>query len=568
MGEAGGGRRVLRGVLAERRRDLAVGCLGGACHQIGEAFVPVLIGFTVQDALAGHDAMALLRWALVLAAGYVLLSGGFRIGARVGERAAELSGHRLRMDLLARVLAPGTGAAAGRPPGALTTLATEDTRRVAAVLMALPHGFAAVCGVAAGAVLLLRTSVPLGLLVLLGTPVLMALGHLLARPLEQRSRTEQEHAAHASAVAADLVAGVRVLQGLRARGAAAARYRATSRAALDATVRAARAESWQAGLLQTLTGLFIAAVALVGGRLVLDGAIGLGALVAAVGLALFLPGPLGMTAWVTAEFARARASAARIADVLDAPGDTAPAAAAAPGAPVPASGALRVRGLTHGGLDGLDLEAAPGELLGVVMTEPAHAAALLRCLARRADPEEGGVELGGTPLSALDPRALRATLLVAEHDARLFTGSLRANVAASGGGADAAAVRAALAASRADEVAAGLAGGLAAPVGERGRALSGGQRQRVALARALAADRDVLVLHDPTTAVDAATEARIAAGLRDLRRGRTTLLVTSSPALLAVADRVVLVDGGRLADSAPHPELVRRNARYRAAVLT
>lgn len=107
-----------------------------------------------------------------------------------------------------------------------------------------------------------------------------------------------------------------------------------------------------------------------------------------------------------------------------------------------------------------------------------------------------------------------------------------------------------------------------APVGERGRALSGGQRQRVALARALAAGRDVLVVHDPTTAIDSATESRIAAGVRELRRGRTTVLVTSSPALLAVADRVALIDGGRLSALAPHEDLVRRSADYRTAVLT
>ncbi len=174
------------------------------------------------------------------------------------------------MRLVRRVLAPYGGAATGRPPGALVTVATEDARRAGAVSLALPLGFAAVVGLAAGAVLL-RASVPLGVLILLGTPVLMGLGQLLARPLEHRSHVEQERAAHASGIAADLVAGVRVLQGLGAQRAAADRYRRTSRAALGATVRAARAEAVQTGLMQALTGVFIACVALVGGRLVLSG---------------------------------------------------------------------------------------------------------------------------------------------------------------------------------------------------------------------------------------------------------------------------------------------------------
>ena len=105
-------------------------------------------------------------------------------------------------------------------------------------------------------------------------------------------------------------------------------------------------------------------------------------------------------------------------------------------------------------------------------------------------------------------------------------------------------------------------------VTERGRSLSGGQRQRVALARALAADTPVLVVHDPATAVDAVTEARIAAGLRDIRRDRTTVLVTTSPALLSVTDRVVLIEDGRVAGCAAHAELVRDRISYRSAVLS
>ncbi|MET9256469.1 ABC transporter ATP-binding protein [Streptomyces sp. NPDC003717] len=563
MGAEMSGREVIRRAVAGQRRGVALGSLLSAGHQMGEALVPVLIGVIVDRAVARPDAAALAGWLGVLAAVYLMLSYGFRWGARAGERAAERAAHELRMDLVRRVLAPQGGAEAGRPPGALVNVATEDARRVGAFTMALTLGVAAVVGVVAGAVLLLRASVPLGLLVLLGAPVLMALGHLLARPLEQRSGAEQERAAHASGVAADLVAGVRVLKGLRAEGAAVARYRATSRTSRDASVRAARAEALQTGLMLTLTGLFIALVALVGGRLVLSGSIGLGALVSAVGLALFLPGPVGVLAYVGAEFAKARASAARIADVLSAPGEVDGGA----GEPVrPAAGELRVRGLGHGGLKGVDLTARPGEHVGVVVTDPAQAAALLHCLARRCDPAEGRIELDGRPVTDLAPEALRSALLVAEHDAQLFDGTLLENVtAAAPPGAD---PGSAVAAAAVDEVASALAGGMAGRIGERGSALSGGQRQRVALARALAAEREVLVVHDPTTAVDAATEARIAAGIRRARAGRTTVLVTSSPALLAATDRVVLIDGGTVAAEAPHDVLVRDHPVYRAAVLT
>ncbi|MGC4928387.1 ABC transporter ATP-binding protein [Streptomyces sp. DT117] len=563
MGADMSGRGVIRRAVAGQRRDVVVGSLLGAAHQTGEALVPVLIGLIVDRAVVRPDGGALALWLVVLAVVYAMLSYGFRFGARAGERAAEQAAHQLRLDVVRRVLAPHGGAEAGRPPGALVNVATEDARRVGALNMALTLGIAAVVGVIAGAVLLLRASVPLGLLVLIGAPVLMALGHYLARPLEHRSEAEQERAAHASGVAADLVAGVRVLKGLRAERAAVARYRTTSQASREANVRAARAAALQTGLMLTLTGAFIALVALVGGRLVLSGSIGLGALVSAVGLALFLPGPIAVLAWVGAELAKARASAARIADVLAAPGET---TGGTTEPATPASGELRLHGLGHAGLHGIDLTVRPGEHLGIVVTDTAHAATLLRCLARRCDPDRGHVELDGTPVTELAPAALRSALLVAEHDAQLFDGTLLDNVtAAAPAGAD---PQPAMDAAAVDEVAATLPGGTSGRIGERGSSLSGGQRQRVALARALAADRSVLVVHDPTTAVDAATEARIATGIRRARTGCTTVLVTSSPALLAATDRVVLIDGGTITAEAPHEDLVRDHPVYRTAVLT
>lgn len=142
--------------------------------------------------------------------------------------------------------------------------------------------------------------------------------HLLSKPLERRSETEQERAARASGVAADLVAGLRVLKGIGAEQAAVARYRRVSGDSLTATLRAARAEAWQSGVVTMLTGAFLALVVLVGGRLAARGDIGLGELVTSVALALFLIGPLSEFSWVNAELAQGRASAARIADVLGA----------------------------------------------------------------------------------------------------------------------------------------------------------------------------------------------------------------------------------------------------------
>ncbi|WP_157247418.1 ABC transporter ATP-binding protein [Nonomuraea typhae] len=542
------GRDVLSHAIRSQRGRLIGGSVLGAGHQAGEALVPVLVGLAVDQAVAEAGWGRLLMWLAVLAVVYVGLSFSYRFGARAGEHAAVEAAHDIRAQVVARVLHPGGGADADRLPGELTGIATEDARRAGMVVLAVLTGIAAFSGLAVATVVLLSTSVPLGLIVLLGTPALLWLGHLLSKPLERRSEVEQERAAHASGVAADLVAGLRVLKGIGAESAAVERYRRTSRTSLAATLRAARAEATQNGVVIALTTAFIALLALAGGRFALDGTITLGQLVAAVGLALHLQGPLQMLAWVNAELAQARASATRLAALLSAPPVVTPGGRELPAA---IEGAVRLSGVTHGPLRDLDIDITPGELVGVAATDPAAAAGLLRCLGRQIDPESGTVELDGIPLRELDPARLREAVLVAEHDAVLFEGTVADNA----GDPDA------LAAAGVADLSAGT------PVGERGGSLSGGQRQRVALARALAARRPVLVLHDPTSAVDAVTEARIAASVRRMRDGLTTVLVTTSPALLAAADRVLLLDGGRVTDAAPHADLLRRNPDYRKAVL-
>ena len=565
-GELSGRDVWTRSVKGQIRR-VALGSALGSVHQLGEALVPVLIGVVIDQAVAGQNAGRLALWLGVLAVMYVTLSWSFRLGAKAGERSAEEAAHTLRLAIVGRVLDARGGAEEGRLPGELANVATEDARRVGAVNMALMAGVWAFAGVAVSAVALLLTSVTLGLIVLLGTPVLLWLGHLLSKPLERRSEAEQDKAAHASGVAADLVAGLRVLKGLGAQGAAVERYRRTSRISLAATLRSARAESWQTGLVLALTGGFIALIALVGGRLALDGSLTLGQLVSAVGLALFLLGPLETFAWVNAELAQGRASAARVAEVLA----TGPAVVGGDD-PVaePVRGELRLRGVRLGGLDGVDLDLPAGQLTGIAVTDPAGAETLLRCLGRETDPESGSVELDGVPLTRLDPAGLRAAVLVAAHDAALFEGSLAANVTPEDASQDGAAgllTERAMVAARADEVADSLPHGTATGVGEGGRSLSGGQRQRVLLARALRAEPPVLVVHDPTTAVDTVTEGRIAEGLRAFRQGRTTIVVTNSPALLAVTDHVILLDAGRVGAEGTHADLVRTDATYRTAVL-
>ncbi len=581
----------MREVLRRRRGALALSALGGVSHQACEALVPVLIGVVVQRAIEPGDAGALGLWIAVLACLFVVLSLSYRLQVTVGVRALEETEHELRLALVDRILDPaglgGDGPQRGWSSGALVSVAGTDARRAALVLQAVVLVVAAASALVVAAVVLLRISVGLGLLVLLGAPPLLFVLQRVARPLWAHSGAEQARAAQASAVATDFVRGVRVLKGIGAETTASERYRDVSRTSLRASLRAARAGNVLDGASVLVSGALLALVAYVGGRLALDGTIDVGELVAALGLSQFLLGPLQRLGYASGVWAQARASADRVAAVLDAPPAldvTRPAAAGGPGA-VPATADLRLDAVQLPGAAAtgtLDLAVAEGERLGVVVADPALAAALVDLLARRRAPDAGRVVVGDVALHELPLAVGHRHVLVADHDADLFAGTVGENVGAPAKDGEDGRLRrrsspalemddpwlqAVLAASGADEVVASLPDGLDAPIGERGQRLSGGQRQRVALARALAADAPVLVLHEPTTAVDAVTEARVAAGLRRLRAQRTTVMITASPALLAMCDRVVLVADGTVVAEGSHATLARDEPAYRELVL-
>jgi putative ABC transport system ATP-binding protein len=544
-----------RSMRSQRGRIVAASMLFVG-HQAGEASVPLLVGVVIDRAVAGGQPVTLLLSLGVLAADFAALSLCWRFGDRVGTQAGLRAERAQRLAVTRRVLHDRGVAGPRLLPGELVSTATADVRRTASVNILLPHGIAAAAGALVAGVALVVVSLPLGLLIMVGVPLLLGIARMVSTPLERRGRAQQATAARAAGVAVDLVRGVRVLKGLSAVRAGTERYRRTSRESFEAGVHTARAEAGYGAVLTAVTGLFLAVVALVGGRLAASGGITVGQLVASVGLAQFLLGPVGLFGEILAALATARASAGRVGAVLALPFAVAEGRAH-PTGPVGRIDAVALRGP---GLDGVDLHVERGEIVGVLATDPVAAETLRAYLARDADPAGGSLALDGVAFPSYELAALRRAVLVGPHDPDLFTGSVTDNVGAGPGFAAAARV------ATVDQVADALPGGLDTAVAERGRSLSGGQRQRIALARALARDPAVLVLHDPTTAVDSVTEAAIAAGLAALRAGRTTILVTTSPALLAVADRVVFVDRGEVAATGTHPVLMRTVGAYRAAV--
>ncbi len=532
-------------------------------HMAGEALVPVVIGVVIDRAIETSDATALVRWLAVLVAVFAWLSSCYRFGARASQRNASLAAHELRLLITERALDPrGSAGGESRSGDALST-ATADVDNVAELAWIVGVTAAAFAALGVATVALVLVSIPLTIFLLVAVPVVLYVMHVASRPVERRLLAEQNAAAEASALATDLVSGLRVVKGLGAERAASDRYRVTSRDSLGASLRAASGRAWYEAGTVLLPGLFLAIVALVAGWMAADGTIRVGELVAVIGLAQFIQDPFSTLSWMGMHLASARASATRISTILNDP----PLLAGDRPVPDPARpGPVRLRQASAPGSHAVDLDVREGELLGVVAVDATDALAVADLVGRTRDPLTGTVTIADLAFPELDPDALRRSIVLADHDAELFSGTIAESIASV-----AASPTTAAAASRAaavDELADELRDGMAADVGERGSALSGGQRQRVLLARALATEAPILVLHEPTTAIDSVTETSIAARLREIRTGLTTVLIASSPVLLAACDRVVFLDpGADPADAGTHDELLERNARYRELVL-
>lgn len=545
-------RRFVGQVMWRTRRFAFPAAIAAVVHQLGEALVPVIMGRAIDSAVVDGDLRALVFWVAVLGLNFFVFSFTARYGYWIGQLGSESIQHRLRTRIAEKLLHPK--ARTDRLPGSALSLATNDVRRLGMAVTLMVYPIGELAAIVFGGALLLLISWPLGLAVLLGAPLLLFVLDLAGRPLRTRAQREAEAVADAAGTAADLISGYRVLRGVRAEETATDRYQDYSQRALRAALAARRTQSYLTFGLRTMTGLFVAGIAVAAALIAIDGGLSVGELITVVALTQFLIIPLtAFASNVAPIWSAAQASARRVLEVL---GDSDTAKAddgAAPGshgspspdsptpnspehAPTGEPPTLRLRGVVVGDHEPLDLVAEPGSVTGI-RADGQLASALADALGARTAPAGGQVLLGDEPVDAQRPERSRATMLVAPHEAALFDGTITENIAVPGHRPDL--VGPALDAAGCEDVIAAVSDGLDTMVGEGGLKLSGGQRQRLALARALAMDAPVLVLHEPTTAVDSVTEASIAARLRGVRAGRTTVIITSSPALLAAADTVI-----------------------------
>ncbi|MGP4051317.1 ABC transporter transmembrane domain-containing protein [Streptomyces sp. 2A115] len=547
------GRNQLRGQL----KSLAWGLL----HFMSVSALPFCVGLAIQAVVDRSGAR------LGLAGGLMALCGiGIALGDTMLHRTAVTNwitaAARVQQLLARRTALLGSALTRRVAAGEVVAVSTGDVEKIGWFVEAVSRFTAAAVTIVLVCVALVVYEPALGIVVAVGVPVLaLAVLPLLPRAT-RRADFQREKAGRATELASDTVAGLRVLRGIGGEELFLDRYRRASQEVRQAAVRSARMWSLISAIQVLLPGLLLIAVVWHGVNLAQEGRITVGELVTVYSAVMLLSYPLHHFEEIAMAYSFSKPSAKRAARVLSLERATDGEGSREAVVPTgdlydPATGML----------------APAGRLTAVVCGDPDAAGVLAERLGGHAadSSELPSALVGGVPLDELPLDSARTAVLVQDKDPVLLSGSLREllDVPASG---DVSAEEA-LAAAQCGDVLDALAQGslnaddpMDARITERGRSLSGGQRQRLALARSLLTDPGVLVLDEPTSAVDSHTEARIADGIRSLRQGRTTVVFTSSPLLLDHADRVVLVHEGEVAAVGVHRELLHSESRYRVVV--
>ena len=529
------GAQLLRRAARRRIRPLLGGSGALSVWQVCEALVPVAIGIIVDRAIIPLSIPALIISIIGLGVLFTVLSVvGYRFGARLCNAAREHEAHALRVEIThAALTAPSLPA--DRTSGEVLSIASADADTAAASFQQAGRGIASVLGMITAAVFLLIADPVTGLVVLIAVPIGLLIVALPGRSVSARATAQLEAVASAGRSASDLMHGLRVIKAMGGEPWAVRRYRTTSDAAADAGIATGERTGRLAGLGALVMSAVLAIVLIVAGLRLIDGQMSVGALIGILGMTAFLTEPMRALAEIVGLFAQSHGAADRIArlltDLAEAAPTTRDTADSGPNVTTAESGITITGWPANSAAD--ELTTAGGTLTCIVSEDAEDAAELLSALTSHA--------------RSLGP----ARMLVAPHDVDLFEGTIGSNITMvvadersdAADEADHPPIPAeVLTASGADELLDLVDGGLDYRIQELGGNLSGGQRQRVALARALNAAPQILVLAEPTTAVDAVTEARIADGLCRLRRRtreQATIILTSSPAFLAAADTVV-----------------------------
>ena len=558
----------MRSELRSQRRWLTLGILAGALWTGARLTGPLLAALAIDEGiLPGNGHKVLVYSLLILFVGVIQAIGtalrrytAFRIAYRVETD--------LRQRLFAHLQQLHFAFHDRAQTGQLMARANSDIQQVNLVVVLLPLTVATTFLLTGVIIVMVLHNVLLAVFALGALPLLSIAAARFSHRLHPVSLQLQNELGDFSGVVEESVAGVRVVKGFGTEARQEAQLAVEADQVMDRALAGARLRANFLPLVDFLPALALVIILGYGGHLVLQGQLQIGDLVAFNSYILYLLWPLRLVGMLVAQAARSSAAAGRIHELLVT--DAAVADPARPSAlPPNGGGELAFEGVSFAYgqgppvLDGFDLVVRPGEAVAVVGATASGKTTIARLLPRFYDVDAGRVVLDGVDIRELRLRELRRAIGIVFEDTFLFTDSVAENIAFAEPDASMDLVRNAARLAGADEFIERLPNGYDTLIGEHGYSLSGGQRQRVAIARAVLADPRVLILDDATSSVDPTKEHEIRSALREVMRDRTTLIIAHRAATIALADRVVLLDGARILAEGTHEELLHSTERYR-----
>jgi ABC-type multidrug transport system fused ATPase/permease subunit len=544
---------------------LAGGALGAT------VLIPYLTGLAI-NAIGGHHRHRLVMLTLVILAaalGRLVLSVLRRLVAGDVSLRVEVD---LRETLYEHLQRLELGFFDRQQTGQLMSRATVDLQSVRFFLgYGLVFIAQAVVTILLAAVAMFILQPGLAAISLAPVPFVILIANRYGHRSRPAMQEAQQRIAELTADAEENVSGVRVVKAFAQEERQLERFRHTVQRVFDQQMVATRIQALFNPLLSFLPNLCLAAILLFGGRRVIDGSLTLGAFTAFYAYLLMLISPMRTLGYMLGASQRSTASGARIFQVLD----REPRIESAPGAPALPDGgghvslrgvSLTFEGATHPALSDIDLDVPAGQVVALVGAMGSGKSALVSLLPRLYDVSAGAVQIDGADVRSVEVHSLRQAIAVVNDDPFLFSATIHDNIAYARADATREEVERAAIAAQAAVFISRLPDGYDTRVGERGFTLSGGQRQRIAIARAILADPRILILDDATSSVDTSTEGEIKRALGDVLTGRTTFVIAHRLSTISLADRIVVLEAGRVAADGTHDELLEQSELYREIV--